>query len=83
MIKLLPCDLLVHGLSHGINLLQCKVRLRTIYLIWSNSFLGPRIGRNFVHRLPFFFNLTGAGPKLSHILSYAKFMCYPDSKLNN
>lgn len=45
MVKLLPCDLEVMGLSCENSLLQYRVKPQTI-----DPFLGSRIGGNFVHR---------------------------------
>lgn len=46
MIKLLPCNLMVMGSSHGKSLLQCNGTLRTI-----DPFPKPCIGKSFVYRV--------------------------------
>lgn len=48
------CDLEVMDSSHGNNLLQYKIKLRTIDLIWYDPFLGFCIGGNFVHWATFY-----------------------------
>lgn len=48
MIKLLQCDLKITDSNHENNLLQNKIKIRTI-----DYFLGPHIDESFMHRLPF------------------------------
>lgn len=43
-------NIIVTSSSRGNSLLQCKVKLRTIDLIWFDSFPRSRVGRSFVHR---------------------------------
>lgn len=57
MVKLLLCDLTVTGSSHDNNLLQCRIRLRTIDPMWSDPFPGLHIDRNFVHWTDPFYEL--------------------------
>lgn len=52
MVKLLSCDLVVTGSSCGNNLLQYRVRLRTI-----DPFSGPYIDRSLMHRTVFFLHI--------------------------
>lgn len=53
IVKLLSCDLEVMDLSCGNSLLRCKIRLRIIDPMWSDSFPRPRIGRSFCTGMPF------------------------------
>lgn len=48
-VKLLYCDLKITGSNSGTSLLQCKVKMHTIYLMWSDPSPKPLIGGSFVH----------------------------------
>lgn len=57
IVKLLSCDFVVIDLSCGNNLLQCRIILRTMDLIWSDPFPELHIGGSFVHQLLLFLSL--------------------------